>query len=107
MKKVREEIATKEQEIKSKEKEYQVRIRAQMEQFIKDNQQEKGKEHEERKQIDEFMKQGDVEGIFALYDKQLRQMYKFYASQDKKDLAFNLERSMNTMNMREFVRFGF
>ena len=34
-------------------------------------------------------------------------MYKFYASQDKKDLDFNLERSMNTMNLREFVRFGY
>ena len=34
-------------------------------------------------------------------------MYKFYASQDKKDLDFNLERAMSTMNMREFVRFGY
>ena len=32
-------------------------------------------------------------------------MFKFYASQDKKDLDFNLERQMNTMNFREFIRF--
>ena len=34
-------------------------------------------------------------------------MYKFYASQDKKTVDFNLEAKMNTMNMREFVRFGY
>ena len=78
-----------------------------MEQFIMDSKQDRDKEKVERQQINEFLRQTDVESVFALYDKQLRQMYKFYASQDKKDLDFNLERAMSTMNMREFVRFGF
>ena len=34
-------------------------------------------------------------------------MFKFYAAQDKKDLGFNLEKNMNSMNIREFVRFGY
>ena len=34
-------------------------------------------------------------------------MFKFYASQDKKDLTFNMEQSLNTMNMREFIRFSY
>jgi hypothetical protein len=34
-------------------------------------------------------------------------MFKFYASQDKKDVGFNLERAMNTMNMRELIRFSY
>jgi hypothetical protein len=53
------------------------------------------------------MKQPDVENIFGLYDKSLRHMFKFYASQDKKDLDFNLERLMNTTNFREYVRFSY
>jgi hypothetical protein len=34
-------------------------------------------------------------------------MFKFYASQDKKDLDFSLEKSMNTCNFREFIRFTY
>lgn len=34
-------------------------------------------------------------------------MFKFYASQDKKDLDFNMDRVLNTMNFREFVRFSY
>lgn len=34
-------------------------------------------------------------------------MFRFYASQDKKDVGFNLERAMNTMTMRELIRFSY
>lgn len=51
-----------------------------METFIKESQQDRIKEHEERLQINEFIKQQDVENIFALYEKSLRHMFKFYAS---------------------------
>lgn len=84
-----------------------MRIRSNMENFIKENQQDRVREQEDRKQINEFIKQPDVENVFSLFDKSLKQMYKFYASQDKKDLDFNLERSMNTINFREFIRFGY
>lgn len=48
-----------------------------------------------------------MESVFSLYDKSLKHMFKFFASQDKKDLDFNLERIMNTINFREFIRFGY
>jgi hypothetical protein len=44
VKKEREELAARQQEIQSKEKEYQLKIRANMENFIKENQQERHKE---------------------------------------------------------------
>lgn len=37
----------------------------------------------------------------------LRQMFKFYCSQDKKDVSFNLERAMSTLTMRELVKFAY
>lgn len=37
----------------------------------------------------------------------MKQMFKFYASQDKKDVGFNLQRAMNCMNMRELIRFAY
>jgi hypothetical protein len=48
-----------------------------------------------------------VQNVFGLYENSLHYLYKFYASQDKKELAFNLESSMNTLNFREFIRFGY
>lgn len=78
-----------------------------MENFIKDSQQDRLKEQEERKQIKEFLKQPDVENIFALYEKSLKHMFKFYASQDRKDLDFNMDRVLNTINFREFIRFTY
>jgi hypothetical protein len=45
--------------------------------------------------------------VFDRFDGSLRHMFKFYASQDKKDVGFNLERAMNSMNMRELIRFSY
>lgn len=53
------------------------------------------------------MQQDDVSSIFDQFDATLRHMFRFYASQDKKELGFNLERSMNSMNMRELIRFAY
>ena len=78
-----------------------------MENFIREHQQDRHKEEEERRGINDFIHQHDVESTFGLYDKSLHYMYKFYASQDKKTVDFNLEANMNVMNMREFVRFGY
>lgn len=53
------------------------------------------------------MSKSEIQDIFATYEKPLRAMFRFYAAQDKKDLDYNLERSMNTLNFREFIRFNY
>ena len=79
-----------------------------MEQFMREHHEDRGKEQEERRQINEFLKQPEVEEVLdQKYERALRHMYKFYASQDKKDVEFNLERSMSTLNFREFIRFSY
>jgi len=78
-----------------------------MEDYISSTKQDRHKELDERKQINDFYDQQDVQHVFALYDKSLHHLYKFYASQDLKEVGFTLEQSMQTMNMREFVRFGY
>jgi len=47
-----------------------------------------------------------VQAVFYRYETALRQMFKFYCSLDKKDVSFNLERAMNTLTMRELVKFA-
>lgn len=78
-----------------------------MEAHIKEIAPDRGKEQRERAQINEFMNQEEVLSIFYRYEPALRQMFKFYASQDKKDVGFNLEKAMNSMNQRELIRFAY
>ena len=78
-----------------------------MEDFIKESVHDRDKEKEDRKAIHEFIKQPDVNRVFSTYDRSLYHMFKFYSSQEKKDVGFSLEQSMNSLNFREFVRFGF
>lgn len=78
-----------------------------MDSYLKESAQDRGKEQRERKQINDFMGQEEVQNIFYRYDQALKHMFKFYASQDKKDVGFNLERDMNSMNMRELIRFAY
>ena len=51
-----------------------------MESFISESKQDRMKVEEERQQINEFLKQQDVENVFALYEKALKHMFKFYSS---------------------------
>lgn len=46
-------------------------IKDAMENFINDSKQERGKEQEERRGVDEFLKKPEVENIFALFEKSL------------------------------------
>lgn len=78
-----------------------------MEQHVKETAPDRGKEQKERKQIIEFLQQEEVQATFYRFDQALRQMFKFYASQDKKDVGFNLEKAMNSMNLRELIRFSY
>ena len=51
-----------------------------MEKFIKEHLQDRDKEKEERQNINEFIKQHDVESVLGLYNNSLKYLYKFYAS---------------------------
>lgn len=78
-----------------------------MEDYIKESQVDRDQEKAERRSVHEFIDKPDVSRVFSLYGKSLQHMYKFYASQEKKDVGFTLEQSMNSMNFKEFIRFGF
>jgi hypothetical protein len=107
LKKVREDVAAQQAQVEAKEQALRMKVRLSMEQHVKETAPDRGKEQNERRMINEFLQNDEVQTIFYRFEQSLRHMYKFYASQDKKDLSFNLERSMNTMTMREFVRFCF
>lgn len=45
--------------------------------------------------------------MYHQYDKALEYMFKFYASQDKKEISFNLGNNLQNVNFNEFVKFGY
>ncbi len=61
-----------------------------MESYIKSNKDMFKVEEKEREEIKKFFNDPEVQTIFAKYDKALEQMFKFYASQDKKQISFQL-----------------
>ena len=58
------------------------RIKDQMQILINEGKEEREIEKAERKEIDKFMQTPEVQKVFQTYDRQLRHMYKFYASMD-------------------------
>lgn len=103
----REEVVKKEGSVALKEKELQSKIKLSMEAHVKETAPDRGKEQREQKQINDFLAQEDVQSVFYRYEQSLKQMFRFYSSQDKKDVGFNLEKSLNAMTMRELIRFGY
>jgi hypothetical protein len=65
-------------------------------------------ERKERNSITDFMEEEDVANVFKTYDRQLRFVYKYYASMDlAKEQTFDLEYLHSALSLREFVRFGY
>ena len=105
--KQREDVAARQEIVEKKEKEVQNKIKQSMDSYYKESAQDRGKEGRERREINEFIQQDEVQSIFDQFEVSLKHMFRFYASQDKKEVGFNLERSMNSMNMRELIRFAY
>jgi hypothetical protein len=51
-----------------------------MDSYYKESAQDRGKEARERREINDFMQQEDVQMIFEQFDMSLKHMFKFYAS---------------------------
>lgn len=51
-----------------------------METYLKQNKESSHKEEKERGEIAQFMKEGEVQKMFKIFEKGLEQMFKFYAS---------------------------
>ena len=45
--------------------------------------------------------------IYKKYDKTLHRLFKFYAAQDKKEIGPSLDIMMDTINYKEWVKFGY
>jgi len=80
-----------------------------MEKYIEGSKKSRELEKKERADISNFMEMEEVKSVFSRYERQLHQMFKFFAAQDtKKDSStFDNEYLYNTLSYRELIRFGY
>ena len=84
-----------------------MQVKKEMESYIKINKDALKVDSKEREQINEFYQSAEVQEVFTKFDKTLEYMFKFYASQDKKSINFNLGNNLQNVNFNEFVKFGY
>lgn len=83
-------------------------LKDQIEEMMQTTKEDREFERKEREAIEEFMANADVEEVFMVYERQLKFVYKFYASMDlQKENTFDIEYLHSALSLREFVRFGY
>lgn len=110
---------------KENQKKAEMKLKTQMQAYIDSSKTDREQERMERKEVTNFMNQPDVKKVFDDYQKQLSQLYYFYAKQDnakyggippyitpppgyKKDKqTFEIEYLHSMLSFRELVRFGY
>ena len=78
-----------------------------MENYLKSNKDHFKLEQKEREEIEAFFNLQEVQTVYAKFDKALEYMFKFYASQDKKEISFQLGNALQRVNFNEFIKFGY
>lgn len=78
-----------------------------MQKYFEDTKESRGIEKKVREEVGEFHQKADVQDVFNKYNKNLHHLFKFYAAQDKKSIGPELDVMYDTINYREWVKFGY
>ena len=105
----RDDLIVRKEQVKAQEEKNQVRLKKQMDKYIKDTKPDREAEKAERKAVNDFLARPDVQSVFKTYEKPLKMMFKFYASQDKKNdySQFDMEYLHSVLSFQEMVRWGY
>ena len=64
-------------------------------------------DEKETKKIRKFLKKGHVKSVFDEYEDVFKYFFRFYCRAEDHTLGEDLEENLQTMDYREFIRFGF
>lgn len=104
----RNELVNSQKQFEDKTHERMVKIKSNMVDYIKSTKDERKKaEEHEKEQTLNFYNLEETQQLFERYEKGIKQFYKYYASQDKQQIEFNLELKNDTINQTEFTKFGY
>ena len=61
----------------------------------------------ESKKVKKFLKKGDVKSVFKDHDEVLKYFFQFYCKSEHHSIGMDYELDMQTMDFKEFIRFGY
>lgn len=82
-------------------------MKKKMEKYFEENKENLKKDKEEKQAINKFMKNKQVAAVFNNYDSQLKYFFDYYAKSDHHDLTRDIEKQFETVNYKEFIKFGY
>jgi hypothetical protein len=105
--KEREELTKIKAEFENKEKETVEAVKGQVMKYFKSNKDKLKQEKKEKEQVNKFINKKAVKEVFDRYDIPLRYFFEFYSRSEHHQISHNLHKDMETMDFKEFIRFGY
>ena len=104
----RKQLGEVQREVREQAEEKKNRIKGNMVEYLQKTKEERRQaEEREREELQRFVEEEDTRRLFGRYEKALKQLYKYFATQDKQVIEFDLELKNETINQTEFVKFGY
>jgi hypothetical protein len=105
--KERKELENIEKEAEKREKEVVSNVKKQVIQYFEENKEKLYFDKKEKEEVKNFINKASVKAVFDKYDRPLRYFFDFYSKSEHHDIGFELDSNMETMNYKEFIRFGY
>lgn len=105
--KEREELQKVSEVLKMKEKETMEKVKGQVAKYFETNKEKLKFDQKEKKDVVEFIGQSEVQELLKKYDVPLRYFFGFYCRSEHHAITFDLDTNIQTMNYKEFIRFGY
>ena len=105
--KERQELIRVKEEFKIKEKETINKVRNQVQKYFEKNKEKLYFDKKDKQEVDRFLEKPKVKEVFETYDAPLRYLFQFYCKSEHHEISFSLGRDVETMNYKEFIRFGY
>lgn len=107
MVKEREELAHVQTEYEKKEKETVENVKGQVIKYFKENKEKLQWDKKEKEDVTKFIEKSAVKQVLEKYDVPLKYFFEFYSRSEHHGISFELDKHMETMNYKEFIRFGY
>ncbi len=75
--------------------------------YFEENKEKVQLDKKETKKVRKFLKKGDVKEVFKEYDDVLHYFFQFYCKSEHHGIGQDYETQIQTMDFREFIRFGY
>lgn len=107
MVKEREELKKIQEELKLKEKATVENVKSQVIQYFDKNKDKLNLDKKEKEEVIKFLEKPSVKAVLDKFNVPLKYFFEFYSRSEHHEISSALDDDMETMNYKEFIRFGY